>query len=159
MNKLERVKTGEIIRVNISYEKGNIIDTFNYVIRTSDNVKAIKKRCAGLARKLNFSTFYSQAYTQPQFIEMIKLNTELLYKTMEKPLLFIIGKEDEAIHVDYAVERLNEFKNKLITVKVLDQMDHYLTYNKGEWSRIEKSEARDIDNRAATEILEWINRK
>ncbi|TKG89854.1 alpha/beta fold hydrolase [Puteibacter caeruleilacunae] len=134
-----------------------LIDTFNYVIRTEKKVKAIKKQCNNLSKKLNFSTFYAQAYTKPQFIEMIQLDSELLYKNIDKPTLFIIGKNDGAIDVSYAVNRLNEFNNKLMTVKVLDKMDHYLTYRDSKWNSSKKSADREIDDVAMKAILQWID--
>ncbi|MCT4586235.1 MAG: alpha/beta hydrolase [Carboxylicivirga sp.] len=133
-----------------------IIDTFNYVIRTSKNLKAIKKRCARISKKLDCPELFRMTYTKPQFADMIKLDTESFYKNINKPLLYIIGSDDEAVHVKYDVQKLNEFDNRLISISVLDGMDHCLTYNNGEWSKETESKAREVDDVATQTIIEWI---
>ncbi len=135
-----------------------LIDTFNYVIRTTDNLKAIKKRCARISKKLNFPDIIRQTYLKTQFVEMIQLDAEFYYKNMNKPLLFIIGKDDQSVNVSYGVQKLKEFNNEFIRIKVLENMDHYLTYNGGEWSKSKKSEIREIDDLAVNEMIRWIEK-
>ncbi len=54
--------------------------------------------------------------------------------------------------------KLEKFDNKLITVEVLENMDHYLTFNNGEWSKSDMSKNREIDNIAIEIIIDWINK-
>jgi len=89
-------------------------------------------------------------------IDFIKLETESYYKNINIPLLYIIGANDEQINVKYGIEKLQEFKNEFISIKVLDNMDHYLTLNNGEWNKTKQSEIREINNIALNEIISWI---
>ena len=136
----------------------SLIDTFNYVIRTTDDFKKIRKQCFRISENLNFPEFIPKSYINPQFVDMIKLDTEYYYKNSDKPLLFIIGEKDKQVDVNYGVKKLKEFDNKFITIKVLHDMDHYLTYNDGEWLNTKESKNREIDDIAVNEIIEWITR-
>lgn len=136
----------------------SLIDTFNYVIRTTDGFKKIRKKCARISNKQNFPKIIINSYIKPQLVDMIKLDTEYFYEINDKPLLFIIGKDDELVDAKYGVEKLNEFDNKLITIKVLDKMDHYLTFNEEEWRDSNNSEIREIEDIAVNEIIKWIEK-
>ena len=136
----------------------SLIDTFNYVIRTTDDFKKIRKQCFRISENLDFPDFILKSYINPQFVDMIKLDTEYYYKNSDKPLLFIIGEKDKQVDVNYGVKKLKEFDNKFITIKVLHDMDHYLTYNDGEWLNTKESKNREIDDIAVNEIIEWTTR-
>lgn len=136
----------------------SLIDTFNYVISTTDSYKQIRKKCARISNKQNFPKIIINSYIKPQLVDMIKLDTEYFYEINDKPLLFIIGKDDELVDAKYGVEKLNEFDNKLITIKVLDKMDHYLTFNEEEWRDSNNSEIREIEDIAVNEIIKWIEK-
>ncbi len=139
-------------------ETERIIDTFNIIIRSVDGYTNIKKECEKARRKLKFPKYISQIYLKPQIINIVKLNTEFYYKNVDIPLLYIISKNDELIDVQYGVRKLTEFDNDFINIEILEKMDHYLTYNFGEWSKSKKSIVREIDNIAVDKIINWINK-
>ncbi len=103
------VNAGESFRNNVSrldfFKNGEktieeteiIIDTFNYIIhKYNDNSKIIKE-CEKVRKKLIYPKYISDAYLTPQFIDIIKTNTEFYYKNIKIPVLYIIGNKDEII--------------------------------------------------------------
>lgn len=139
-------------------ETEKLIDTFNYVIRTTDDFSKIKKQCERITRKLDFPKRFSNYYIKPQMVDIIKLDTEFYYKNVRKPLLFIIGGKDKLVNVKYGVGKLEEFENNFISIKIIENMDHYLTLNEGSWNVEKKSKIREIDDVAVSEIINWIKK-
>lgn len=133
-----------------------LIDTFNVIIRSEDNISLAKKKCEKARRKLNFSKEYSRIYLSPQIIDIVNLNTEFLYRKNDKPLLYIIGKNDELVDVENSIKKIKLIKNKFISIEVLENMDHYLTKNSGKWNNSKGSEAREISDLAYNRIIKWI---
>ena len=139
-------------------ETKELIDKFNIIIRSTNDYKKIKKECEKIRKKLKFPNYITKAYLSPNMIDFIKLETESYYKNINIPLLYIIGANDEQIDVQYGIKKLKEFDNKFISIKVLENMDHYLTLNKGKWNKIKKSGIREINNIALNEIISWIKK-
>lgn len=134
------------------------IDTFNYVIHSLNGYSKIKNECERLRKKMKVDKFISEAYLSPQIIDIVNLETELYYKNINIPMLYIIGKKDENIDVQYSILKLKEFDNDYISIEVLENFDHYLTQNNGKWSSSKKSIDREIDDIAMDKIINWVNR-
>ena len=137
-------------------ETKELIDKFNNIIHSTDDYEKIIKECEKVRKEFKFPKYISKAYLTPNMIDFIKLETESYYQSINIPLLYIIGANDEQIDVQYGIEKLQGFKNKFISIKVIDGMDHYLTLNNGEWNKTKQSEIREINNIALYEITSWI---
>lgn len=135
-----------------------LIDTFNYVIKTTDDFAKIKKQCEKITRKMDFPRHFPNFYINPTFVDIIKLDTEFYYENVGKPLLFIIGEKDKLVNVKFGTGRLEEFKNNFISIEIIENMDHYLTRNEGSWNVEKKSEIREIDDVAVSQIIDWIEK-
>lgn len=155
-----RVSEMDILKLDYKTiaETEKLIDTFNYVIRTMDNFSKIKKQCERITRKLEFPKRFSGYYITPQFVDIIKFDTEFYYQKVRKPLLFIIGEKDKLVNVKFATKKLNQFENNFISIEVIEGMDHYLTLNEGKWNIDKKSEIREIDDIAVDKIIRWLEK-
>ncbi len=138
-------------------ETEKLIDTFNILIRSIDDYELVKKKCNKIRRKQKFPKSISRIYLSPQIVDIVKIDTEFLYKKIDIPTLFIIGDKDKLIDVKYGANKLKEFDNKNLRIEVLENMDHCLTYNMGEWSKSNESNIREIDDFAIDKIINWIN--
>lgn len=107
-------------------------------------IQAIKKK----GFELQDIKFWS--YTH---IDLYKHDYENAYKQLQIPTIYLIGSKDKYVDPISEVNRLKEIKNPLITVKVLDNLNHYLTSGV-----LNADVLYNIDDSATETIMNWIEK-
>ncbi len=107
-------------------------------------IQAIKKR----GFELQDIKFWS--YTH---IDLYKHDYEEAYKQLQIPTIYLIGSKDKYVDPISEVNRLKQIKNPLITVKVLDNLNHYLTSG-----TLNADVLYNIDKSATETIMNWIEK-
>ena len=133
-----------------------VIDTFNYIIHSTNKYSDIINKCEKVRKKLKFQDYISKAYLSPIIIDIVKESNELYYKNINIPTLYIIDEDDENIDVEYGIYKLKEFNNEFINIEVLKGLDHYLSSNNNKWKTYKESADREIDTLAANKIIDWV---
>tara|TARA_R110002073_G_scaffold14554_1_gene59231 strand:+ start:606 stop:1607 length:1002 start_codon:yes stop_codon:yes gene_type:complete len=86
-------------------------------------------------------------------IDLYKHDYEDAYKQLQIPTIYLIGSRDKYVDPISEVNRLEKIKNPLITVKVMNNLNHYLT------SGILTSDVLyNIDKSATETIMNWIEK-
>ena len=84
-------------------------------------------------------------------INLFKQDYEAMYKMLQIPTMYLIGKKDKYVSPISEVNLLKQYNNPLITVKVMANLNHYLTSG-----ALNPNVLYDIDKRATDEIMNWI---
>ena len=132
-----------------------LLDTLVYITNFNKNsnisdtalrqkgILAIKKK----GFELNDIKFWS--YTH---IDLYKHDYEEAYKLLQIPTIYLIGSRDKYVNPISEVNRLQQIKNPQITIKVMNDLNHYLTKGTLE------SNLYEIDDSATKTIMNWIEK-
>tara|TARA_R110001632_G_scaffold90844_4_gene194967 strand:- start:2939 stop:3946 length:1008 start_codon:yes stop_codon:yes gene_type:complete len=85
-------------------------------------------------------------------IDLYKHDYEEAYKFLQIPTIYLIGSIDKYVNPISEVNRLRKIKNPQITIKVMTNLNHYLT------SGTLQSNLYDIDKSASEAIMNWIEK-
>ncbi len=86
-------------------------------------------------------------------IDLFKHDYEDAYKELQIPTMYVIGTKDQYVSPTAEVDRLREFNNPHITIKVMKNLNHYLT--KG---ALDSNVLYNIDPNASKAIMNWIEK-
>ncbi len=86
-------------------------------------------------------------------IDLFKHDYEDAYKQLRIPTMYVIGSKDQYVNPITEVNRLREFNNPHITIKVINDLNHYLT--KG---ALDNTALYNIDPNASKAIMNWIEK-
>jgi len=107
-------------------------------------IQAIKQR----GFELQDIKFWS--YTH---IDLFKHDYEDAYKQLQIPTMYVIGSKDQYVNPQVEVSRLQKIKNPHITIKVMDNLNHYLTQG-----ALNADVLYNIDSSATKAIMNWIEK-
>ncbi|TVZ57352.1 pimeloyl-ACP methyl ester carboxylesterase [Lutibacter sp. Hel_I_33_5] len=153
-----QIKTLEQYQIkNKTYlETINLLDTLLYITHQNKNLNITdtKLRNKGLdAIKLKGFNINDVNFWSNTHINLFKEDYEIAYKTLKIPTIYIIGSNDQYINPLAEVKRLKNYNNPYITVKVISNLNHYLTSG-----TLTNSMLYNIDKRASDTILNWIEK-
>ncbi len=86
-------------------------------------------------------------------IDLFKHDYEDAYKQLQIPTIYLIGSRDKYVNPISEVNRLKKFNNPLITVKVMNNLNHYLTSG-----TLHPDAIYNIDKSATETIMNWIQK-
>ena len=86
-------------------------------------------------------------------INLFKQDYETIYKQLQIPTIYLIGTEDKFVNPKTEVSLLKEYNNPLITVKVMKNLNHYLTAG-----ALKSDVIYNIDKEATETIINWIQK-
>ena len=86
-------------------------------------------------------------------IDLFKHDYEEAYKQLQIPTIYLIGSRDKYVDPISEVNRLEKIKNPLITVKVMNNLNHYLTSG-----TLKSNVLYNIDKSATDTIMNWIEK-
>lgn len=115
---------------------------FNTIELHEKGLEIIKKN----GFNINDIKFWSIAH-----INLFKDDYESIYKSIKIPTLYIIGSKDTFVNPIKEVYHLKEYKNPLIKIKVMENLNHYLTSE-----ALTINTMYHIDLKATKEIMNWI---
>ena len=124
-------------------EKNKYSDISDVALREK-GIQAIKKK----GFELQDIKFWS--YTH---IDLYKHDYEEAYKQLQIPTIYLIGSRDKYVDPISEVNRLKKIKNPLITIKVMNNLNHYLTSGS-----LESDVLYNIDKSATETIMNWIDK-
>ncbi|MBL4605927.1 MAG: alpha/beta fold hydrolase [Flavobacteriaceae bacterium] len=133
-----------------------LLDTLVYITDKNkhSNISDIALRDIGIQAikhkgfELNDIKFWS--YTH---IDLFKHDYEDAYKQLQIPTIYLIGSRDKYVNPISEVNRLKKFNNPLITVKVMTNLNHYLTSG-----TLNPNVLYNIDKSATETIMNWIQK-
>lgn len=86
-------------------------------------------------------------------IDLFKHDYEEAYKQLQIPTMYVIGSEDQYVNPKAEVNRLQKISNPHITIKVMDNLNHYLTQG-----ALNADVLYNIDSSATQAIMNWIEK-
>ena len=95
---------------------------------------------------LNQIKFWSRTH-----IDLYQYELKEYYKNLKVPTMYLIGYEDKYVNAKEETTSLKSIQNSKVTIKVFNDLDHYLTNNKEH-----KKNMYAIDKKATNSIIEWI---
>ena len=133
-----------------------LLDTLVYITEKNkhSNISDIALRNIGIEAikekgfELNDVKFWS--YTH---IDLYKHDYEEAYKQLQIPTIYLIGSRDQYVNPISEVNRLKKFNNPLITVKVMNNLNHYLTSG-----TLNPTVLYNIDKSATETIMNWMQK-
>lgn len=86
-------------------------------------------------------------------IDLYKHDYEDAYKQLQIPTIYLIGNRDKYVDPISEVNRLKKINNPLITIKVMNNLNHYLTSG-----ALDADVLYNIDESATETIMNWIEK-
>lgn len=129
-----------LVQITNENKYSNISDT---ALRQK-GIQAIKKK----GFELKDVKFWS--YTH---IDLFKHDYEDAYKQLQIPTIYLIGTQDKYVDPTSEVNRLKKINNPQITVKLMSNLNHYLTSEV-----LNANVLYNIDKSATKEIMNWIQK-
>jgi alpha/beta superfamily hydrolase len=86
-------------------------------------------------------------------ITLFKQDYETVYKQLQIPTIYLIGTKDKFVNPKTEVRLLKKYNNPLITVKVMANLNHYLTSG-----TLDANAIYNIDKKATDTIINWIHK-
>jgi len=129
-----------LLQITNKYKYANISD----VESRNKGIKAIKLK----GFELKDIKFWS--YTH---ITLFKQDYEAVYKQLQIPTIYLIGTKDKFVNPKTEVRLLKKYNNPLITVKVMANLNHYLTSG-----TLDADAIYNIDKKATDTIINWIHK-
>lgn len=86
-------------------------------------------------------------------ISLFKQDYETVYKQLQIPTIYLIGTKDKFVNPKTEVNLLKKYNNPFITVKVMANLNHYLTSG-----TLDADVIYNIDKKATDAIVNWIQR-
>lgn len=132
----------------------SLLDTLILITNQNKNISDLALRDKGISaiKKKGFELkdikFWSLTH-----INLFKQDYETVYKHLQIPTIYLIGTEDKFVNPKTEVSLLKEYNNPLITVKVMKNLNHYLTAG-----ALQPNVIYNIDKRATEMIINWIQK-
>lgn len=153
-----QIKTLSQYKIKNKSEKETIalLDTLVQITRKSkyQNINNITLRELGIKiiqqKGFNLKDIKFWSLTH---INLFKQDYEVVYKQLQIPTIYLIGSKDQFVDPSTEVSLLKNYNNPLITVKVMDNLNHYLT--KG---NLQSNVIYNIDEKAAKTIINWVQK-
>lgn len=87
-----------------------------------------------------------------------KIGFKFILQNINIPVLFISGDNDSIIDNEQSIVMLKELDNKNITIKTMNELDHYLKRGNDDWLMTKDySSLYVMDDKALKEIINWID--
>jgi hypothetical protein len=86
-------------------------------------------------------------------IDLYKHDYEDAYKQLQIPTMYLIGSKDQYVNPVAEVNRLKQIENPHITIKVMNNLNHYLTLG-----ALSPDVLYNIDSSATNAIMNWIEK-
>ena len=136
------LKTTQLLDTLIQItQKGKELRQNNQQIR-NNGIKAIKKKNF----QLKNIKFWSYVH-----IDLFKQDYETVYKKLQIPTMYVIGSKDKFVNPITETRHLKKYNNPLVTIKVMKNLNHYLTTG-----TLESTDIYNIDKRATDVIMNWV---
>ncbi len=129
-----------LLHITNTYKHQNISD----IALRNKGIEAIRKK----GFKLKDIKFWS--YTH---ITLFKQDYEAVYKQLQIPTIYLIGTKDKFVNPKLEIGFLKKYNNPLITVKVMSNLNHYLTAG-----ALQPNVIYNIDKRATDTIINWVQK-
>jgi alpha/beta superfamily hydrolase len=133
-----------------------LLDTLVYITEKNkhSNISDIALRNIGIqAIKQKGFELQDVKFWSYTHIDLFKHNYEEVYKQLQIPTIYIIGSKDQYVNPISEVKRLKKFNNPLITVKVMNNLNHYLTSG-----TLNADVLYNIDKSATETIMNWMQK-
>lgn len=137
--------------------KIEIIELVNEVVQNNKELtySKIKKKIDQRAKGLGYKRKEYKSYiSNILFMNLLKKDYEKTYKSLQIPVFYIIGSNDEIVNPSINIEQLININNKNIDIEVVEGLYHMLT---PKIFREHLPDVYHIDDNALSKILEWIN--
>lgn len=86
-------------------------------------------------------------------INLFKQDYEIVYRQLQIPTIYIIGSKDKFVNPKNEILLLKNYNNPLITVKVMDNLNHYLTAG-----TLNPNVMYNMDQKATETIINWVQK-
>jgi len=129
-----------LLHITNTYKHQNISD----IALRNKGIEAIKKK------GFNLKDIKFWSYTH---ITLFKQDYEAVYKQLQIPTIYLIGTKDKFVNPKSEINLLKEYNNPLITVKVMRNLNHYLTAG-----ALLPNVIYNIDKRATDMIINWVQK-
>lgn len=128
--------------INITKKNTHLYN--NTVALRKKGIHAIKRN----GFQLNDIKFWSNTH-----INLYKQDYEQIYRSIQIPTMYIIGSKDQFVDPVNEIKLLQRYNNPLVTVKVMKNLNHYLT------SGVLKAHTLyNIHKSASEEIVNWVSK-
>ena len=142
------------IKYKTKKEIVNLLDTLLTITNSNKNISNIALRKKGIAainkKGFNLKDIKFWSYTH---ISLFKQDYEAVYKQLQIPTIYIIGSRDQFVNPKSEISLLKKYNNPLITVKVMENLNHYLTAG-----ALQPSVIYNIDKKATDTIINWVQK-
>jgi len=129
-----------LLQITNTYKHQNISD----IALRNKGIEAIKKK------NFNLKDIKFWSYTH---ITLFKQDYEAVYKQLQIPTIYLIGTKDQFVNPKSEINLLRKYNNPLITVKVMTNLNHYLTAG-----ALQPNVIYNIDKRATDTIINWVQK-
>lgn len=136
------LKTTQLLDTLIQItQKGKELNLNNKEIR-ENGIQAIKQKNF----QLKNIKFWSYVH-----IDLFKQDYETVYKKLQIPTMYVIGSKDKFVNPITETKHLKKYNNPLVTIKVMKNLNHYLTTGV-----LESTDIYNIDKKATDVIMNWV---
>jgi len=120
------------------------------IIVNNANFKTIRKKVKIVAKENGFKKdFYK--FISPAHIDHVKQNHEEIYKNINIPVFYIVGRNDKFVNPSTETELLKSFNNPKFQIKIMDGLNHWLTEKNAKAG----TSLYQMDKKALKEIMNW----
>ena len=131
-----------------------LLETLLQITNNNKNISDIALRNKGIEaikeQGFNLKDIRFWSYTH---ITLFKQDYEAIYKQLQIPTIYLIGAKDKFVNPKTEISLLKKYNNPLITVKVMDNLNHYLTAG-----ALQPNVIYNIDKKATDTIINWIQK-
>ena len=151
-----QIKTLPQYKIKNKSEKETIslLDTLLQITNRYKNISNITLRNKGIEaikkKGFNLKDIKFWSYTH---ITLFKQDYETVYKQLQIPTIYLIGTKDKFVNPKSEISLLKKYNNPLITVKVMNNLNHYLTAG-----ALQPNVIYNIDKRATNTIINWVQK-
>ena len=151
-----QIKTLSQYKIKNKSEKETValLDTLLQITSENKNISDIALRNKGIEaikeKGFNLKDIRFWSYTH---ITLFKQDYEAIYKQLQIPTIYLIGTKDKFVNPKTEISLLKKYNNPLITVKVMDNLNHYLTAG-----ALQPNVIYNIDKKATDTIINWIQK-
>ena len=151
-----QIKTLPQFKIHNKSDKETIqlLDTLVAITIKSSTISDIDLRDKGIEiikeKGFDLKDIKFWSYTH---INLFKQDYEDVYKALQIPTIYLIGTKDKFVNPIEEVNLLKKYKNPLITIKVMANLNHYLTSGS-----LQSDVIYNIDRKATDAIMNWIQK-
>ena len=132
----------------------SLLDTLLHITNINKNISDIALRKKGIeAIKKNGFNLKDIKFWSLTHISLFKQDYEAVYKQLQIPTIYIIGSRDQFVNPKTEISLLKKYNNPLITVKVMNNLNHYLTSGS-----LQPNVIYNIDKKATDTIINWVQK-